>query len=175
MRGAGLASSFVDPLTEPQIRSSFVNLTKGEAKRLRIPREVLDRPWDDLDYLGWRDPQSTARGYLVAPVDGALRGVALRAPDSTPGAARKNLCSLCLTQHTGGGVVLMVAPRAGKAGQQGNSVGTYICADLACSLYVRGKRDTGTPRMHETLTVEQKAERLRGNVETFVARVAERG
>jgi hypothetical protein len=161
-------------LTEPQIRASFVNLTKGEAKRLRIPREVLDRPWDDLEFLGWRDPQSTARGYLVAEVGGALQGVALRAPESKPGQARKNLCSLCLTQHTGGGVSLMVAPRAGKAGQQGHSVGTYICADLACSLYVRGKRQTGTPRMHETLTVEQKVDRLVVNLEAFLARVAAR-
>ncbi|CAM5597961.1 hypothetical protein SANTM175S_03326 [Streptomyces antimycoticus] len=37
----------------------------------------------------------------------------------------------------------MVAPKAGKARQQGNSVGDYICSDLACSLYVRGKKDAG--------------------------------
>ena len=73
------------PLTEPQIRASFVNLTKGEAKRLRIPREVLDRPWDDLEFLGWRDPQSTARGYLVAEVGGALQGVALHHQVTEPG------------------------------------------------------------------------------------------
>ena len=42
------------------------------------------------------------------------------------------------------GVSLMVAPRAGRAGQQGNSVGTYICSDLTCSLVVRGKVQTGT-------------------------------
>ena len=65
----------------------------------------------------------------------------------------------------------MVAPRAGKAGQQGHTVGTTICSDLACSLYVRGKRDTGTPGMHETLSVEQRIDRLVGNLETFVARV----
>ena len=167
------------PLTEPQIRASFVNLTQGEAKRLRIPRDLVERPWDDLEYVGWRDPQSPARGYLVAElvaepaggVAGALVGVALRAPESSAGHTRKNLCSLCLTLHTGGGVNLMVAPRAGRAGQQGHSVGTYICADLACSLYVRRKRETGTPRMHETLTVEQRIDRLATNLAAFVGRV----
>jgi hypothetical protein len=29
------------------------------------------------------------------------------------------------------------AARAGDAGRAGNSVGTYICADLACSLLIR--------------------------------------
>ena len=70
-----------------------------------------------------------------------------------------------------GGVSLMVAPRAGKAGKQGHSVGTNICADLACSLYLRGKLQTGTPGMHETLTVDQRVERLVGNLESFIARV----
>ncbi|GDY71934.1 hypothetical protein SAV31267_014190 [Streptomyces avermitilis] len=43
-------------LTEQDIRDSFVNCSKGEAKRLAIPRDLDERPWDDLDFLGWRDP-----------------------------------------------------------------------------------------------------------------------
>ena len=66
------------------------------------------------------------------------------------------MCSLCLTSHTGG-VTLMVAPKTGKAGQQGNSVGKYICGDLACSLYVRGKKMAGLGgRPPERLTVGEK-------------------
>ena len=160
----------MQPLTDAQIRSSFVNCTKGEAKRLHVPKDLASRPWDDLDYLGWRDPQSPARGYLVAVVEGEPTAVVLRAPEKTVGHARKSLCSLCLTVHSGG-VALMVAPRAGKSGQRGNSVGTYICSDLACSLYVRGKRETGTSGMHETLSAEQRAERLRENLGAFVQRV----
>jgi hypothetical protein len=157
------------PLTERRIRSSFVNCSKGEATRLNLPRELGDLPWEDLDFLGWRDPQSPGRGYLVAQHDDRVCGVVLRAPGSSPGAGRST-CSLCLTAHTGG-VSLMVAPRAGKAGRQGNSVGTYICADLACSLYVRDKRSTGTATMYETLTVEQRTERLVGNLGAFLDRV----
>lgn len=158
------------PLTEPQIRRCFVNVTQGAAKRMHVPRDLAARPWDELDYLGWSDPQAPARGQLVAEVDGELRGVALRIPTATTAHARRSLCSLCLTQNSGG-VSLMVAPRAGKAGQQGHSVGTYICTDLACSLYVRRKRDTGAPRMHETLTEEQRVQRLVENLRTFMLRV----
>jgi hypothetical protein len=160
----------VNPLTESDLRAAFVNLTKGETKRLNVPRVLAQRPWDDLDYFGWRDPQSPVRGYLVAPVGDRLVGVALRAPSSSVGSARPSMCSLCLTLHSGG-VSLMVAPRAGKAGQQGHSVGTNICADLSCSLYLRGKLRTGTPAMRETLSLDQRIERLVGNVESFLGRV----
>jgi hypothetical protein len=82
------------------------------------------------------------------------------------------MCSLCLTSHTGG-VTLMVAPRTGKAGQQGNSVGDYICSDLACSLYVRGKKAvTGMGgRPPERLTLAEKAGRTMGNLAAFIAKV----
>ena len=81
------------------------------------------------------------------------------------------MCSLCLTTHSGG-VSLMVAPKAGRAGQQGNSVGAYICDDLACSLYVRGKKDAGIgARLHETITLEEKIERTVANLAAFVAKV----
>lgn len=160
----------MDPLTEPQIRAAFVNLTKGEAKRLNVPRDLAQKPWGDLDYLGWRDPQSPARGYLVARFGDRSWGVALRAPTSGVGVARASMCSLCLTVRSGG-VSLMVAPRAGKAGQHGHTVGTNICADLSCSLYLRGKLQTGTPSMRETLTLDQRIDRLVGNLESFVVRV----
>lgn len=161
------------PLAERQIRASFVNCSKGEASRLAVPRDLAARPWDDLDYLGWRDPQSRTRGYLVAAYDGGLVGAVLRAPDAGVG-ARRSMCSLCMTVQSGG-VALMVAPRAGKAGKQGHSVGTYICSNLSCSLYVRGKLSTDTPGMHETLSVEQRIDRLVGNLETFLRRILKDG
>lgn len=157
------------PLTEPQIRAAFVNMTKGEVKRMNVPRDPGTQPWDDLDYLGWRDPQSPGRGYVVADIDGRDVGIALRAPASSAG-ARPSMCALCLTVRSGG-VSLMVAPLAGKAGKAGHTVGTTICSDLACSLYVRGKLQTGTPGMYETLALESRVDRLVANLEAFVARV----
>lgn len=159
------------PLTEQEIRAAFVNCTKGEAKRLNVPRDLDERPWEDLDYLGWRDPQAPGRAYLVTVLDGRPTALALRSSAAGSWQTRRSMCSMCLTTHTGG-VSLMVAPRAGKAGQQGNSVGAYICDDLACSLYVRGKRDAGAgARLHETLTLEEKVQRTVTNLAAFVAKV----
>lgn len=158
------------PLTQREIRASFVNSTKGEATRMYVPHDLDSRPWDELEYLGWRDPQSPARGYLVADLHGRLHGIALRAPQSTVGAARKSMCSLCISMRSGG-VSLMVAPRAGSRGQHGNTVGTYICSDLQCSLSIRGKRPVDGANTPETLGVEDRAARLLTHLEDFVRRV----
>jgi hypothetical protein len=154
------------PLTAPQVRKAFVNMSRGEASRVNLP-DLDEQPWEDLDYLGWRDPKAPLRAYLVTEHGGHLRGIGLRLSAESRG-PRKTMCSLC---HTIGDVALMVAPRAGKAGRASNSIGTYICADLACSLYVRGKRRAATPLAQETLTPEQKTTRLVSNLDAFVARV----
>lgn len=160
------------PLTEQDIRSSFVNCSKGEAKRLSVPRDLDERPWDDLDFLGWRDPGAPDRSYLVTEHAGRLIGVALRFPSSQRGFLHRSMCSLCLTTHPGSGVSLMTARKAGAAGREGNSVGVYMCTDLACSLYVRGKK---TPeaglRMEETLSTQEQIARTMGNLHSFLGKL----
>jgi hypothetical protein len=157
------------PLTEQDIRTSFVNCSKGEAKRLAVPRDLDERPWDDLDFLGWRDPGAPDRSYLVTERDGRLTGVAFRFPSAQRGFLHRSMCSLCLTTHRGGGVSLMTARKAGAAGREGNSVGVYACTDLACSLYVRGKKvpDTGV-RFEESLTLGEQIARTTGNLSAFL-------
>ncbi|GIG87082.1 FBP domain-containing protein [Plantactinospora endophytica] len=157
------------PLTESVIRASFVNCTKGEAKRLAVPRDLDERPWADLDFFGWRDPGADERAYLVAEPGPGLLGVALRVAPQT-GRVRRSMCSLCLTTHTGDGVSLMTARKAGRDGRQGNSVGAYICADLACSLYLRGKKDAGR-RLDETITLAEKIDRTTVSLAALLARV----
>jgi treble-clef zinc-finger protein len=168
VRRPGDSIAPVSPLTEVQIKAAFVNLSKGAASRVNVPADLEERPWDDLDYLGWQDPKAPGRSYLVTHHGGRLRAIALRLPAAGPGRKRKTMCDLC---HTVGSVTLMVAPRTGKAGQRGDSVGTYICAGLDCSLFVRDKRSNGTIIMEERLTVEQKIDRLLGNLDTFLSRV----
>ncbi|MFA1548796.1 FBP domain-containing protein [Actinomadura chokoriensis] len=157
-------------LAEHDIRTSFVNCSKGEAKRLDLPKDYADLPWDELDFLGWRDPGAPGRAYLVAERDGGLVGISLRVP---AGAARgfttRSMCSLCLTTRTGGGVSLMTARRTGEAGRQGNSVGQYMCGDLDCSLYLRGKKQTvAGGGLDESLTLEQKVARVLTNLHSFL-------
>ncbi|NJP48724.1 FBP domain-containing protein [Streptomyces sp. SBST2-5] len=157
------------PLTEQDIRTSFINCSKGEAKRLPVPRDLGERPWEDLDFLGWRDPGGPDRAYLVAERDDRLVGVALRFQPGRRGLLQRSMCSLCLTTHPRGGVSLMTARRSGPAGREGNSVGAYMCTDLACSLYLRGKKvpETGA-RFEESLTLEEQVARTRDNLHAFL-------
>lgn len=158
------------PVTEGDIRSSFVNCSKGEAKRLPTPRDLADRPWDELDFLGWSDLSFPGRCYLVVPQEDRLTGVALRF--ETGGSGRAQMCTICLTTHTGSGVSLMTAHKAGESGRRGNSIGTYMCTDLACSLYARGKKTPALGRRYrEDLSLDEKVERVTGNMNAFIARL----
>ncbi len=162
----------MDAITETQIRASFVNCSKGEAKRLNLPADLGDRPWGDLDFLGWVDPKAPQQSYLVVPTEAhGLVGIQLRRNTSTAGPRRARMCSLCLTTHSGQGVSLMVAARAGRSGRDGNSVGLDICAALGCSLYARGRLKPPTvSAAHETLSTDERIARLRRNVLAFIDR-----
>jgi FBP C-terminal treble-clef zinc-finger len=165
----------MNPIGEQEIRESFVNCSKGEARRLNLPRSLPELPWEDLDFLGWCDPGAPDRGYVVVERNGELLGVTLRlAQGARRSFTKSTICSICVTPHAGTGVTLFTASRVGAAGRQGNTVGTYICADLACSLYVRGKRQTGFGmRFEETLTVEERIVRTVVNLESFLDKVLE--
>jgi FBP C-terminal treble-clef zinc-finger len=163
----------MQPLQENDIRSCFVNCSKSEAKRINLPQPLSGLPWADLDFLGWRDPGAPDRGYIVADHDGRLIGVTLRAPQGIyRGFTKTTVCTLCITGHPGTGVCLLTAPRAGAAGRQANTVGTYMCADLACSLYVRGKKTSGLGLQYEqSLPLQAKIDRTRINLAYFLNRV----
>ncbi|MDH6128867.1 FBP domain-containing protein [Kitasatospora sp. GP82] len=168
------------PVTDEQIRASFANCTKGEARRLNLPRGLAHLAWEDLDFLGWRDPGAPDRAYLVAErpdrPDGLI-GITLRATTGIRRSLlRSNLCSICITSHSGSGVALLAARRAGLAGREGSTVGTYICADLACSLYVRGKkRSQLAERVTESLTLEEQILRTQVNLDAFIDQVLQEG
>ncbi|WP_326825952.1 FBP domain-containing protein [Streptosporangium sp. NBC_01756] len=165
-------SRIMNPIDEKEIRESFVNCSKGEARRLNLPRGLSELPWADLDFLGWRDPGAPDRGYLVTERNGELVGVTLRLAQETRRSFTKGtICSICVTAHTGTGVALFTAPRVGAAGRQGNTVGTYICADLACSLYMRGRKKTDLGMDFETLTTEERVVRAVVNLESFLDKI----
>lgn len=162
----------MEMLSEAEIRASFVNCTKGESRRLRLPADLAAYPWSSSDFLGWTDPRAPLQCYLVLPGDAGPTGIQLRRTTAGAGPKRARMCSLCLTTHSGAGVTLMVAPRAGQSGRDGNSVGVDVCADLACSQYVRGMLPAPSPSaIRETLSTEERVERLGRNVRAFVARV----
>ena len=175
--GAGSASfAAMQPLDEKEIRDSFVNCSKGEASRVRMPAGfAASVPWGDLDFLGWTDPGAPQRALLVVPGEDGPTGVVLRRPQARKASAmRSSMCRICLTDHVASGVALFVAPLAGAAGRKGNTVGEYLCADLACSLYLRGKRQPKMRlvRVEETLTVQERIGRAMTNLAAFTNRIA---
>jgi hypothetical protein len=66
----------------------------------------------------------------------------------------------------------MTARKAGAAGREGNSVGVYMCTDLACSLYVRGKKvpESGS-RLEESLTLAEQIDRTTDGLAAFLDKV----
>lgn len=160
----------MDPVTEQDIRASFVNCSKGDTKRMSVPRDLDEKRWDELDFLGWTDSSYAGRGYLVVPRPEGVIGIALRY--ETTGADRAQMCTICTTTHSRGNVSLMTAKKVGESGRRGNTVGTYMCTDLACSLYARGKKTPALGnRYRENLTPEERAGRVRENIELFVHRL----
>ncbi len=160
----------MEPLSAEDIRRSFVNSSKSQVKAMALPPRFAELPWESLDYLGWRDGKAPNRGYVVVRRDTGVTGIAVST--QTSGAARRfaGLCDLCTTAHHVSDVALFVARRAGSAGRVGNTVGMYMCADLACSLYIRGLKDLDLPQ-GETAGPEVRAGRLATRLESFVQRV----
>src|SRR4051812_3348140 len=113
----------MEPLTESDIRASFVNCSKGEASRIKLPLDFAATRWPDLDFLGWSDPGAAQRALVVVPGPDGPTGVLLRRPDARRAgpAMRSSMCRICLTTHSSGGVTLFVAPLAGASGRLGNT------------------------------------------------------
>jgi hypothetical protein len=158
----------VRPLTEPQVRRSFVNCSRGEARGLTLPRGFADLEWSGLDVRGWRDPKAPLRGYLVLDVADGPVGIAVRAADSRMSSGTAVMCLLCQTGQAGDAVSLFTARRTGEAGRNGNTVGTYICADLGCSDRVRTEIPPWLQLRDPAEVVAERAAELRGRAEGFL-------
>jgi hypothetical protein len=155
-------------MTEQQVRRSFVNCSKGEANTVTLPRDLAGLPWDQLEVLGWRDPKAPLRGYLVVQREGRPVGIALRAAESRMSARRSVMCLLCQSTQSGDAVSLFTARRAGEAGRNGNTVGTYVCADLGCAGRVRTEIPPWLRERDPAEVGEERAAELRQRVADFL-------
>jgi hypothetical protein len=155
-------------LTEQQVRRSFVNCSRGEANGLVLPRDFHSLDWANLDLLGWRDPKAPLRGYLVVEIDEQPLGLAVRAAESRMSSRTAAMCLLCETPQTADAVSLFTARRAGEAGRNGNTVGTYICADLGCSHRVRTEIPPWLRERNPAEVVMERVDELRSRVLGFV-------
>lgn len=158
----------MQPLVETDIRSSLGNASAVEIEQISLPVRFFITEWAPLDAFAWRDPRIPARGYLITELEGAPAGIVLRAAERTGSHHRAAICDLCHTQQPGDQVEMFSARRAGAAGERGDSVGTYICADLACQETVRLGRPPAPsevqPSVHELERIEGLARRTRAFV-----------
>lgn len=157
----------MQPLTENQVRAALVNATPDELDRVGLPLSLVLADWDHLDFLAWSDPDFRGRGYMIVERDGVPTGIVLRAASgSRPRAA---MCNLCHAMQPGNQVALFTARRAGDAGERGDSVGTYICADLGCHDNVRLAAPLAPSEVRAS--VDRRIDGTRHRVEAFVERV----
>lgn len=164
----------MNPLTEKQIRDSFVNATKREIAHATLP-DLDSLAWDRLDYLGWRDRKAPLSAYVTLWIDDEPVTILLRAPE--PGAVRrpsKGVCAWCEDVVVTEDVSLYAARRAGAAGRKGDTIGTLICTDFVCSKNVRRPptyAEAGNdPDVREFLTAH-RVEGLRERAARFVREV----
>lgn len=165
----------MNPLTEKQIRASFVNASKREAAHAVLP-DLGTLDWANLEYLGWRDRKAPLAAYVVLELDGEPTGVLLRSAEKSPGLVRrKAVCAWCEDVVVTDDVSLYVARRAGASGRRGNTVGTLICTHFRCSANVRRPptaAESGNDPVMRELVVASRVEGLAERSARFVAEVA---
>jgi FBP C-terminal treble-clef zinc-finger len=157
-------------LTENDIRAVFANANDDELRLLTLAADFMLTDWDHLDFLAWRDPRSKGRGYLIAEVGSQPIGVVLRAAEGTSRAGSA-LCNVCHTMQPADQVSLFSARKAGDAGLRGDTVGTYLCADLSCHENVRLAAPLAPNEVRAS--VDARIDGTRQRAESFVERVLE--
>ncbi len=156
-------------LTEDQVRTAFVNAVPDEVRQLALPHDFPIVEWDHLDFLAWPDPRMRGRAYVLTELDGEPTGVVLRRAEGRS-AARSAMCNICHTMQPGDQVALFTARKAGEAGERGDSVGTYLCADLDCHENVRLAAPLAPSEMRAS--VDRRIDGTRDRAHAFVVRVA---
>jgi hypothetical protein len=159
------------PLTEADVRASFVNADADELRTMEMPHDFLLVDWDYLDFFAWQDPGAGRRGYVLVPQGDGVVGIVLRATE--PGRGRSGLCNICHTMQPGNQIALLSARRTGDAGRRGDSFGTYMCADLSCHENVRLAHPLAPNEIRTPGQVDFRLDGTRRRMETFVSRVWE--
>ena len=157
------------PLTEDQIRDAIKNADADEITDIGMPHDFILTDWDYLDFLAWRDPNSSRRAVVVVEHEGVPHGIVLRATD--PARVRSGMCNICRTLQPGNQVALLTARRGGAKGQRGDSAGTYICADMSCHENVRLAHPLAPNEVRAPGQVDRWLDGTRQRMEDFVLRV----
>lgn len=152
-------------------REQFSELTSGVRPRLRrelrfVPEEISG--WKDRDFLAVTNKQGS-EGVLVVPfLDNKIAPFTLqpRKPNSS-GRVEAIICDICATWQRGTHSAVITFA-VGKT----RSVSFLCCADLGCSLHVRGKTaDARLSRaqLREQITPEARIQRLQDRLASILS------
>jgi hypothetical protein len=152
-------------------REQFSELTSGVRPRLRrelrfVPEEIGD--WQDRDFLVVTNKQGS-EGVLVVPfLGGRIAPFALqpRKPN-TSGRVEAIICDICATWQRGthSAVITFAVDKT-------RSVSFLCCADLECSLHVRGKTADAVlarTQLREQITPEARIRRLHDRLASILS------
>ena len=162
----------MQPLTEKTIRSAFINASRSETKKLTLPENFATLDWDNLEYLGWRDPKMPQRGYLVhSNAAGQTRALLLRSADGTRKRSSLAMCDMCQDVNIPCYVGVFSTRRAGQPGRDGDTLGTMICSNFECSTNVRIPPPKNAIYPDPMVVVAERIELLDERVNSFIGRV----
>ena len=155
----------MNPLQRDQIVSAF---PAEDRESLSLPAFARLR-WADLDFLGWCD-RSGDKAFLVLETNGRASGMVLERMAIRSTAARSYMCSICRTMHGPRGIAHFTY--RSRDDDAYNTWSDTFCANLQCSLYVRGLLTTDMMQFHETISVDRRIERLLEGVDRFRANIS---
>lgn len=164
----------MQPITENDIRSSFINTSRKNASQANIP-DLAEVDFAQLEYLGWHDEGRAGTAYVSVWIDDNLVTLALRKAEYT-GRKRKGICAWCQDAIATNPVSFFVARRAGASGRNGNTLGTMICTDFGCSANARRlptlTETMGQSEAEREWTRSQRISGLSERVDKFVRSLA---
>ena len=152
-------------LTREQLISAFAS---EDQPALSLP--AFDHiPWDNLDYLGWCD-RTGSTAFCVFETEDEPAGFVLDRTYIRTTNARSFMCSLCRTTHGQRGIASFSYKSRHTTGY--HTLTDMFCANLQCSLYVRGILTPEMSTFFETIPAERKIERLHEGIGRFLTAIA---
>lgn len=156
-------------LTPHDITTSFINASRSQVNDLTLPADLESLDWDTLDFLGWRDRKFPRRGYVIVQQNTGPVGIVLQQAEAKMRARAQ--CSWCQDITLDDDVVFYGVRRAGKAGRNGNTVGTLVCTDFGCSRNARKLPAVAYLGFDVEAARDKQVDTLRERVQRFVLEV----
>ena len=157
------------PLTEQQIRSSFINASLRERKSLTLPSNFDELSWENLDFLGWRDEKLPLIGYVVTYLDDEPVGIMFRKAEGKT--RNRPQCSWCEDVNLPNDVTFFNAKQAGPAGRNGDTISTLVCEKFECSVNVRTPQSLPYVGFDREAAIAHRIQVLQDHVQNFTQRV----